>query len=75
MGTQRLTNIPMVYLTEALWDSARTAAHLNIPVRTLDQWSYKSSGPRFYKVGRHRRYQPADVATWLDAHRQGGDAA
>ena len=63
------------HLTSPLLDSAHTAQLLNIPPRTLDQWSYRGIGPQFFKVGRHRRYRQEDVESWLDAQRKGGDAA
>ncbi|MER7459212.1 helix-turn-helix domain-containing protein [Micromonospora sp. NPDC126480] len=46
--------------------SAEVADYLGVPVATLDQWSYRGTGPRFSKVGRHRRYRWADVEKWLD---------
>lgn len=52
--------------TRALATSEQLAEHLGVPVRTLDQWRYKGTGPVSVKVGRHRRYRWADVETWLD---------
>ncbi len=46
------------------------AAFLSVPRHTLDQWSYLGTGPPYYKVGRHRRYSPADVEAWLDQRRR-----
>ncbi len=54
-------------LPTRLWSTRETAAFLGLPEATLHQMTYKSTGPRSYKVGRHRRYDPADVARWLDA--------
>jgi predicted DNA-binding transcriptional regulator AlpA len=48
---------------------------LGIPERTLAQWAYKGTGPRYLKIGRHARYRRADVDTWLDAQARGGEAA
>jgi excisionase family DNA binding protein len=56
-----------------LASSAEIAEYLGVPVRTLDQWSYGGTGPRFSKVGRHRRYRWADVEQWLD--QQSSEAA
>ena len=43
------------------------AQHLGIPLRTLGQWRYLGTGPKFLKVGRHVRYSWSDVQAWLAA--------
>lgn len=48
---------------------------LRVPVRTLDQWAYLGTGPRYRKLGRHVRYDWADVDRWIAAQQSGGDAA
>lgn len=48
-----------------LWTHAETAAFLRISEATLHAMNYKRTGPGSFKVGRHRRYDPADVARWL----------
>ena len=58
-----------------LWDTPTTAAYLDVPEGTLDQWAYLGRGPVFSKVGRYRRYRPTDVEAYVDANRRGGDAA
>lgn len=62
---------------EPLWTSEQTAEYLGIPRRTLDQWSHRGTGPRSYRVGKHRRYRPDEVESWLDgrASNAAGDAA
>jgi hypothetical protein len=42
------------------------AAFLSLPVKTLRQWRYLGTGPAALRVGRHLRYQPAEVRRWLD---------
>jgi hypothetical protein len=49
----------------ALWSIEDTSAYLRVPVGTLYQWRYRRVGPKAYKVGRHLRYDPADVRAWL----------
>jgi predicted DNA-binding transcriptional regulator AlpA len=56
-------------MPERLWAPDDVAAFLGVPVATLHQWRYLRTGPRAFKVGRHLRYDPADVAAWLE--RQG----
>ncbi len=57
----------MALRTERLWSHRETAEYLGIPEATLHGLNYKGTGPRSYKVGRHRRYDPADVRRWLEA--------
>ena len=55
-----------------LWTLEETASFLGIPKATLYQFNYKGTGPRSYKVGRHRRYDPEDVRRWLQGHASDG---
>lgn len=57
-----------------LWDTPTTAAFLDVPEATLDQWAYRGRGPAFSKVGRFRRYRQHDVEAYVDANRRVGDA-
>jgi predicted DNA-binding transcriptional regulator AlpA len=52
-------------LPDRLWTHKETARFLGIPEATLHQLNYKGTGPRSFKVGRHRRYDPRDVRDWL----------
>lgn len=53
-------------MSEKLLTSDEVAEWLQIPVRTLDEWSYHKKGPAYYKIGRHRRYRASDVQAWID---------
>lgn len=45
-------------------------AQLGIKNRsTLDDWAREGKGPPFYRIGRGRRYDAAEVADWLKAQR------
>lgn len=46
-------------------DTAGTAAYLNAPERTLEDWRYRGDGPPFVRMGRRIRYRRADVDAWL----------
>jgi len=50
---------------DELWSIEDVARFLRIPVTTLYQWRHRRKGPRASKVGRHLRYDPADVRSWL----------
>jgi excisionase family DNA binding protein len=59
---------------ERLLSADEVAEFLGIPVATLYQWRHKGCGPGAYRVGRHLRYDPSTVRTWLDEqleHRRG----
>lgn len=52
--------------TRALASSTEVAEYLGVPVRTLGQWAYRGVGPRYSKIGRHRRYRWSDVEQYID---------
>jgi predicted DNA-binding transcriptional regulator AlpA len=52
-----------------LWTLQETAAFLGLPVATMYQLNYKGTGPRYYPVGRHCRYEPEEVMAWLRERR------
>src|ERR1700726_5022131 len=39
---------------------------LSIPIQTLYRWHSRGEGPKARRIGRHLRYDPADVKQWLD---------
>ena len=51
---------------ERLWTVQDVSTFLGIPVSTLHQWRYLGTGPAAYRVGKHLRYNPATVRTWLE---------
>jgi excisionase family DNA binding protein len=50
---------------DRLWSIGDVSRFLGIPVNTLYQWRHQGAGPRAYRVGRHLRYDPAEVRRWL----------
>lgn len=52
---------------EKLMSVDELSDYLGIPVATLYQWRHKGTGPPAFRVGRHLRYDPAAVWSWLDA--------
>jgi len=42
------------------------STYLQIPVNTLYQWRKTGKGPAGKRVGKHVRYRPSDVESWLD---------
>jgi predicted DNA-binding transcriptional regulator AlpA len=51
---------------ERLWTLEETAEFLAIPISTLYKLNHKRTGPRFFRVGRHCRYDPRDAFSWLE---------
>jgi excisionase family DNA binding protein len=50
--------------------SAREVAELlQIPVGTIYQWRCTGVGPTSMRVGRHVRFNPEDVASWVEGRR------
>ncbi len=45
------------------------ADFLRIPVKSVYKWREHGAGPPGFRVGRHVRYAPEDVAAWLDRQR------
>lgn len=43
---------------------------LSVPLSTLHHWAVQGAGPPSFKVGRHRRYDAAVVAAWLEKQQQ-----
>ncbi|MGW4461794.1 helix-turn-helix domain-containing protein [Micromonospora sp. NPDC004704] len=48
-----------------LWSVEDVSAYLRIPVETLYRWRKVRYGPPAARVGRHLRYDPADVRSWV----------
>ena len=48
-----------------LSNERQAAEHLNLSVRTLQQWRYRGCGPRYVKLGGAIRYRPEDLDAWL----------
>lgn len=61
--------LPARYLTPS-----DVAALLGVPIETVCQWRRKRTGPRGFRVGRHLRYDPADVRAWVESLMEGAAA-
>ncbi|WP_055565937.1 helix-turn-helix transcriptional regulator [Streptomyces atriruber] len=52
------------------------AAMFEVPLETVYQWRKKRTGPPGFRVGKHVRYDPADVRAYVVQQRQAdADAA
>lgn len=50
---------------DQLITTTELSAFLSIPATTLRQWRYLDVGPKALRIGRHVRYEPAEVRRWL----------
>jgi excisionase family DNA binding protein len=49
-----------------LWTVQELADFLDVPIRTIYAWRSQGYGPKGKKVGRHVRFDPAEVESWFD---------
>ena len=54
---------------DRLWTIDDVSAFLRVPTATLYQWRHHRVGPPAFKVGRHLRYDPAAVRSWLTSQK------
>ncbi|MFG3015536.1 helix-turn-helix domain-containing protein [Streptomyces cinerochromogenes] len=67
-GTLR-SGLPDRYLTPD-----DIAEIFGVPVETVYQWRKKRTGPPGFRIGKHLRYDPADVRAYV-TERESADAA
>ena len=48
---------------------ADAAERLSVSPLTLQKWRVTGGGPRYVKVGRGVRYDPVDLANWIEARK------
>jgi len=51
---------------KALLTEEQVSEILQVPVRTLQDWRYRKSGPAYLKMGHAVRYREEAVEAWLD---------
>jgi hypothetical protein len=56
--------------TPPLMKEGEAATVLAIEVTTLRRWRWAGTGPRFVKIGAAVRYDPADLAAFIEAGRR-----
>ncbi len=49
-----------------LWTVRDVADYLQVPVQMLYSWRAQGYGPPARRMGKHLRYRPEDVMSWLD---------
>ena len=53
-----------------LLDAKSLAGYLRVSRRTLENMLMRGEGPPYLKLGRQRRWRPADVELWLQERTQ-----
>jgi predicted DNA-binding transcriptional regulator AlpA len=56
--------------TLALVNETEAARILGLSVKTLRRWRWAGKPPRFLKIGAAVRYDPADLAAFIEAARR-----
>lgn len=51
---------------DRLWGVEDLSAFLRVPVHTIRGWRTKNYGPPARRVGKHLRWDPAQVRQWFD---------
>jgi excisionase family DNA binding protein len=71
MGTETL--VQKLNRMDGLLDSRQVIAILGVHICTLQIWTRRGEIP-FLRVGRSVRFDPAQLATWLEKRQMGGVA-
>lgn len=45
-----------------------------VPLETVYQWRRKRTGPPGFRIGKHLRYDPADVRAWVMQRKSTGQS-
>lgn len=55
----------IVKIPDRLWTVDEVSEYLGVPVETLYTWRKRKYGPPAARVGRHLRYDQAEVRAWV----------
>lgn len=61
--------------TEGLVNEHEAARRLGLKVSTLRRWRWQGSGPTFCRIGAAVRYDPRDLAAFIEAGRRASTSA
>jgi predicted DNA-binding transcriptional regulator AlpA len=53
----------------ARWTVDDVANYLRMPVKTIYKWRLTGDGPVGARLGKHLRYDPADVVAWFESQK------
>jgi excisionase family DNA binding protein len=63
---EQVPSVAPTFLTQR-----EVAELLRLPERTLEDWRLTRHGPPYLKLGRHVRYDLADIVAWTREQRHG----
>ncbi|MGW2784692.1 helix-turn-helix domain-containing protein [Streptomyces populi] len=70
---------PRAALWSGLWDRYLTPDDIpeifGVPLETVYQWRKKRTGPPGFRIGKHLRYDPADVRSYVIERKTADQAA
>jgi excisionase family DNA binding protein len=53
-------------IDRALLTTRQVAEYLVVPISTIHRWQYVGTGPPAIRVGRHLRFDRADLDDWIE---------
>lgn len=63
---------PKVMERRPLGTAAQVSRYLGVPIGTLHVWRSKGKGPRAIRIGRHLRWDWAEIDAWVETQAVGG---
>lgn len=64
-AAERTMDVVPVPTCERLWTIDDVSAFVGVSVQTLYQWRHQGEGPPAYKMGKHLRFDPDRVRSWV----------
>ena len=62
-------DLPQIGEHVARWTVHDVADYLRISVKTIYKWRLTGDGPVGVRIGKHLRYDPADVVAWFESQK------
>ena len=63
-------NFAVPMLPVRLLSVEEVAELLQVPIQTIYAWRFQRRGPTPMRIGRYLRFDPADVARWVESRKE-----